>query len=128
MSMWNRAAETMPREELEKVQLKGLQKTLRRVWGNEFYRSRLEKGGLTSPDDVQSLADLAKLPFLTKDDFRDAYPLAIELVAPHAVQRLLQSLKLHLRVFVARQRFLLAVPHRHVRPPLRRGQGQTPSC
>ena len=55
-------------------------------------------------------------------------PLAVELVAPHAGQRLLQSLKLHLRVFVARQRFLLAVPHRHVRPPLRRGQGQTPSC
>ncbi len=80
MSMWNRAAETMPREELEKVQLKGLQKTLRRVWGNEFYRSRLAKGGLSSPDDVQSLADLAKLPFLTKDDFRDAYPLAMNCV------------------------------------------------
>jgi len=80
MSMWNRAAETMPREELEKVQLKGLQKTLRRVWGNEFYRSRLEKGGLSSPDDVKSLADLAKLPFLTKDDFRDAYPLAMNCV------------------------------------------------
>ena len=80
MSMWNRAAETMPREELEKVQLKGLQKTLRRVWGNEFYRSRLERGGLSSPDDVKSLADLAKLPFLTKDDFRDAYPLAMNCV------------------------------------------------
>ena len=75
MSMWNRAAETMSRDELAKVQLEGLRKSLRRVWGNEFYRVRLQAGGVTSPDDVQSLADLEKLPFFTKDDFRDAYPL-----------------------------------------------------
>ena len=77
---WNREIETLPREKLEELQFKGLVKTLRRVWGNEFYRSRLAKGGLSSPDDVQSLADLAKLPFLTKDDFRDAYPLEMSTV------------------------------------------------
>lgn len=78
--MWNRAAETLPREELNKLQLAGLQKSLRRVWGNEFYRSRLQKGGLASPDEVKSLDDLKKLPFFTKDDFREAYPLKMSCV------------------------------------------------
>ncbi len=77
---WNRDMETMPREELEKLQLKGLQKTLRRVWGNDFYRSRLESAGVASPDDVQSLDDLTHLPFLTKEDFREAYPLKMNCV------------------------------------------------
>lgn len=80
MSMWNRAAETMSRDELNKVQLEGLQKSLRRVWNNEFYRSRLMKGGLASPDEVKSLDDLKKLPFFTKDDFREAYPLKMSCV------------------------------------------------
>lgn len=78
--MWNRAAETLSREELNKLQLEGLQKSLRRVWGNEFYRSRLQKGGLASPEEVKSLDDLKKLPFFTKDDFREAYPLKMSCV------------------------------------------------
>ncbi|MCQ2367411.1 MAG: phenylacetate--CoA ligase [Kiritimatiellae bacterium] len=78
--MWNRAAETMSRDELNKVQLEGLKKSLRRVWGNEFYRSRLLKSGITSPEEVKSLDDLKKLPFFTKDDFREAYPLKMNCV------------------------------------------------
>lgn len=70
----------MSRDELNNVQLEGLQKSLRRVWNNEFYRSRLMKGGLTSPDEVKSLDDLKKLPFFTKDDFREAYPLKMSCV------------------------------------------------
>ena len=80
MGMWNRAAETLSRDELAKIQLEGLQKSLRRVWGNEFYRTRLQAGGVTSPEAVQSLAALEKLPFFTKDDFRDAYPLKMNCV------------------------------------------------
>ena len=49
MGMWNRAAETLSRDELAKIQLEGLQKSLRRVWGNEFYRTRLQAGGVSSP-------------------------------------------------------------------------------
>ena len=74
MSMWNRTAETLSRDEYAKLQLEGLQKSLRRVWNNDFYRSRLARGGLGSPEDVKSLDDLAKLPLFTKDDFREAYP------------------------------------------------------
>ena len=77
---WNRAAETMSRDEYAKVQLEGLQKSLRRVWKNEFYRSRLQAGGVSSPVDVKSLDDLAHLPFYTKEDFREAYPLKMNCV------------------------------------------------
>ncbi len=80
MGMWNPKAETLSRDEYAKLQLEGLQKSLRRVWTNEFYRSRLQKGGVSSPEDVRSLDDLAKLPLFTKDDFREAYPLAMNCV------------------------------------------------
>ena len=46
MSMWNREKETLSRDEYSKLQLEGLKKSLARVWTNEFYRSRLEKGGV----------------------------------------------------------------------------------
>ena len=72
MGMWNRAAETLSRDEYAKIQLEGLQKSLKRVWQNDFYRVRLQKGGVGSPEDVQSLDDLQKLPFFTKEDFREA--------------------------------------------------------
>ena len=79
-TFWNRAAETMSRDEYAKIQLEGLQKSLRRVWQNEFYRKRLMKGGIANPEDVKSLDDLVKLPFLTKEDFREAYPLKMRCV------------------------------------------------
>lgn len=75
MQFWNREAETMSRDQLADVQLKGLQKSLRRVWTNEWSRRLLLSRGFGSPEDVKSLDDLRRIPFLTKDDFRDAYPL-----------------------------------------------------
>ena len=75
MKFWNRAVETLSRDALAAVQLRGLQKSLRRVWTNEWSRRLLQSRGLGDPGDVKSLDDLRSLPFLTKDDFRDAYPL-----------------------------------------------------
>ena len=75
MKFWNREVETMSRDALEALQLKGLQKTLRRVWGCEWWRDLLQKRGMGGPEDVKSLDDLRNLPFLTKEDFREAYPL-----------------------------------------------------
>ena len=49
MSMWNRTTETLSRDEYAKIQLEGLKKSLKRVWDNEFYRTRLKKGGVGSP-------------------------------------------------------------------------------
>ncbi len=75
MPFWNREAETMSRDQLADVQLKGLQKSLKRVWSNEWSRRLLLGRGFGCPEDVKSLDDLKRIPFLTKDDFRDAYPL-----------------------------------------------------
>jgi phenylacetate-CoA ligase len=81
MAMWNREKETLSRDEYSAIQLEGLKKSLRRVWGNEFYRERLARGGVSSPEDVKSLDDLSKLPFFTKEDFRNAYPLKMNCVS-----------------------------------------------
>lgn len=80
MGMWNFKAETLSRDEYAKIQLEGLKKSLARVWHNSFYRERLQRGGVSSPEDVKSLDDLSKLPFFTKDDFREAYPLKMSCV------------------------------------------------
>ncbi len=80
MKFWNQKAETMSRDEYAFVQLKGLQKSLQRVWTNEFYRKRLQTAGFSNPQDVKSLDDLVHIPFFTKEDFREAYPLKMSTV------------------------------------------------
>ena len=77
LQFWNGRAETMSRDELAEVQLAGLKWTVNHVWANNaFYRKRFADAGV-EPGDIRSLADLAELPFLTKDDFRDQYPLGM---------------------------------------------------
>ena len=66
--------ETASRETIEQWQNDGLLDVVKRVYENvPFYRKKMEEAGVT-PDDIKSTADLPKLPFLTKDDLRDAYP------------------------------------------------------
>ncbi len=66
--------ETMPREEMIKLQNERLVKQVQHVWDNvPYYRKKMEENGVT-PADIQSIDDLHKLPFLTKDDLREAYP------------------------------------------------------
>lgn len=66
--------ETMPYEELRALQNEKLLKQVRHVWDNvPYYRAKMEAKGVT-PDDIQSIDDLHKLPFLSKADLRDAYP------------------------------------------------------
>ncbi len=61
-------------EQIREWQNERLLKTLKRVWeNNEYYRNKMLEKGVT-PDDVKSIDDLHKLPFLTKDDLREAYP------------------------------------------------------
>lgn len=58
-----------------------LAKTVKRVYENvEFYRKKMDEVGV-KPEDIHSVEDLHKLPFLTKDDLRDAYPYGL-LAAP----------------------------------------------
>jgi len=66
--------ETMPVEELKALQSERLVKQVKHVWENvPYYRQKMEEKGVT-PDDIKGIEDLHKLPFLTKDDLRDAYP------------------------------------------------------
>ena len=66
--------ETMPYEQLRELQNEKLLKQVRHVWDNvPYYRAKMEEKGVT-PEDIQSIDDLHKLPFLSKADLRDAYP------------------------------------------------------
>jgi phenylacetate-CoA ligase len=72
--MWQPEIETMDRAELEQLQLERLEATLVRVYRHvPFYRKRFDEAGF-NPDDARSLADLARLPFTTKDDLRANHP------------------------------------------------------
>jgi phenylacetate-CoA ligase len=72
--MWNEAAETMPRDELRKLQLERLKRAVRHVYDNvAYYKERCDQEGV-KPEDLQTLDDLAKFPFTTKQDLRDNYP------------------------------------------------------
>ncbi len=66
--------ETMPVEELKKLQSEKLVKQVKHVYENvPYYRAKMEEKGVT-PDDIKGIEDLYKLPFLSKADLRDAYP------------------------------------------------------
>ena len=80
--------ETMPREELEKLQLDRLKKLVKRVYERiPFYKESFDKAGV-KPEDIQSLEDLQKFPFTTKQDLRDAYPFKMFAVGRDEVARI----------------------------------------
>ena len=74
--------EKMPRKDLEKLQLERLQAKVRVVYEKvPFYRQAFKEKGMT-PDDIQTLSALTKLPFTSKLDFRDNYPFGL-MAVPH---------------------------------------------
>lgn len=80
--------ETMPREALEAIQLRRLQATIERAYATvPFYRKQFDKVGL-KPADIQSLKDLHKVPFTTKQDLRDNYPFGMFAVPMDNVVRI----------------------------------------
>jgi phenylacetate-CoA ligase len=79
--------EQMPRVEREVVQLHRLKALVQRLSERvPLYRERLRAAGVTAGD-IRSLADLAKLPFTVKDDFRQTYPYGLLAVPMEAVIR-----------------------------------------
>ncbi len=69
--------ETLSREEMNALQLKRLQETVNRVYNKvEPYRKKMDEMGV-KPEDIKTLADLSKLPFVTKQDMRDNYPFGL---------------------------------------------------
>ena len=76
----DRAAETMPREQLEALQAERIRTCLRRMRASDvaYYRERLS--GIES-EGIRSVEDLSRLPFTVKGDLRDHYPFGL-LLAP----------------------------------------------
>jgi phenylacetate-CoA ligase len=79
---WNEKIETMPRTELEKLQLRKLKEQVKHCYEDSaFYRKKFKDAGL-KPEDIKTLEDLQKIPFTVKNDLRDNYPLGMLAVKP----------------------------------------------
>ena len=71
---YQKEIETASYEEIRALQSERLVKTVKHVYeNNTYYRKLMDEKGVT-PDDIKGRDDLHKLPFLTKDDLREAYP------------------------------------------------------
>lgn len=82
--------ETLPRKDLEELQLSRLKETVNRIYEKvPAYREKMVEAGI-KPEDVKSMEDLKRLPFTNKKDLRDNYPFGLftvpkkELVRIHA--------------------------------------------
>jgi phenylacetate-CoA ligase len=86
--IWDKEHEAMPRPALHELQLRRLQAQVARVYDQvPFYRRALDRAGIR-PEDVRSLADLPRLPFTTREDFRDNYPLGLAALPARQIVRL----------------------------------------
>lgn len=71
---YNEEIETMDRESLRRLQSERLVHIVRYTYENvEFYRKRMDEAGV-KPEDIRSIDDISKLPFMQKQDLRDYYP------------------------------------------------------
>ncbi len=74
MAFWNEKIETMPREELEKLQLSLLKAKVREMYDKSpFFHDRMREAGVL-PEDIDSFEAFRKVPFMRKSDLRDNYP------------------------------------------------------
>lgn len=88
MAIWNRHFECMPIEDMRRIQLDRLRETVERVYFNvPFYRQKMQEAGL-GPDVINTLDDIAKLPFTNKTDLRDNYPFGLFAVPMSEIVRI----------------------------------------
>src|SRR5882757_5500741 len=86
--MFDRAAETMPRDELAALQLRRLKTSLTHAYERvPHFRRKFDESGVTS-DGLHTLADIARFPFTLKTDLRDNYPFGLFAVPRDQVLRL----------------------------------------
>jgi phenylacetate-CoA ligase len=79
---------SVSRDELESLQLRRLQSTLRHAYANNaHYTKKFDAAGV-HPSDLHTLTDLARFPFTTKADLRDAYPFGFFAVPRERVARI----------------------------------------
>ena len=87
---WDPKIETKPLNELKELQLMRLKKVIQYVYNNnKFYNKKLKDVNV-KPDDIKTLRDIQKLPFLTKQELREYYPFGLvcteidEIIEVHA--------------------------------------------
>lgn len=91
MKIWNPEYETMPRHQLEELQLQRLKWSLN--WAYErvpFYRKKFDEAGV-KPGKIQSLADIRHFPFTSKADLRESYPFGMFAVPMDDIVRIHSS-------------------------------------
>lgn len=85
--IWNKTKECMSRDEMSDLQGKRLHKLVELVYHNvPFYRSKMQTLDLT-PEDIRSIEDITKLPFTTKQDLRDNYPVGLQAASQSEIVR-----------------------------------------
>jgi phenylacetate-CoA ligase len=68
---WNPKNETMPKEELRALQLAKLQRLVDRAYHESPFHRRLYDGAGVKPEDIRTLDDIRRLPFMTREDWMD---------------------------------------------------------
>jgi phenylacetate-CoA ligase len=83
--------ETLPREEMEAIQLRRLKSLCERVYANvPFYKKKFDEKGV-KPQDIKTLKDVSLLPFTVKQDLRDQYPFGMFAVPKDQIVRIHSS-------------------------------------
>ncbi len=91
MTYWDKEKECMPREQLQKLQLRRLQETVYRAYAFvPAYKEKMDQVGV-KPEDIKRIEDISKLPFTTKQDLRDNYPFGLFAVPMSDVVRIHSS-------------------------------------
>ena len=86
--IWNPTMETMPREQLRKLQDERLRDVVYRVYENvPFYRRKMQDMNIT-PQNIQGICDIERLPFTDKQDLRDNYPFGMFAVPQSEITRI----------------------------------------
>ncbi|MDR2866587.1 MAG: AMP-binding protein, partial [Methanomassiliicoccaceae archaeon] len=74
MQYWNKKMETMPLNDVKKMQLKLLRKLVATMYGSsKFYHDKMREADVR-PDDIRTLTDITRLPMMKKTDLRNNYP------------------------------------------------------
>ncbi|MGD6934282.1 MAG: phenylacetate--CoA ligase family protein [Candidatus Bathyarchaeia archaeon] len=82
---WNEKIETLPSEEIKKLQLQKLKEQVKYCYNNSvFYHKKFNSVGL-KPEDIQSLDDLKKIPFTIKSDLKENYPYGMVAAKPDEI-------------------------------------------
>jgi phenylacetate-CoA ligase len=86
--IYNEEFETMPREVIKSLQVKRLQQVLERVYHSVGFYKKSFDAAKVKPDDIKSISDMKKLPFITRQDFQNNYPFGLFSVPMSNIVRL----------------------------------------